>query len=246
MINCSVHVWVALGYEEDFEADDEDPMNDGVDEGNKTSLSLCREEEEERRKDENGNEDLNSNSQCFFLIFIYGNRTNLWISLLCSILIFSLKFCSPLICYPSEVRGSSSISSSLSCSEEDELEEEQENEELNPNKHTATLSSIKDAEENEVLQTNSVSLLTKDESPNQEMEHGEYGEAEQPKDKPRKSEECTDDAGEAKEPRNECGEAEEPRGESGKNEEPGEAQKAREDIRERRADVNKERNQGEY
>ncbi|XP_060736887.1 glutamate-rich protein 3 [Tachysurus vachellii] len=185
------------GYEEDFEADDEDPMNDGVDEGNKTSPSLCREEEDERRKDENGNEDLNSN----------------------------------------KVRGSSSVSSGLSCSEEDEdeLEEEQENDELNPNKHTANLSSIKDAEENEILGTNSVSLLTKDESPNQEMEHiaREYGEAEQPKD----------DAEEAKEPRNECGEAEEPRGEPEKIEEPGEAQKAREDIREGRADANKERNQ---
>ncbi|XP_047656363.1 glutamate-rich protein 3 isoform X2 [Tachysurus fulvidraco] len=194
------------GYEEDFEADDEDPINDGVDEGNKTSPSLCREEEDERRKDENGNEDLNSN----------------------------------------KVRGSPSISSGLSCSEEDddELEEEQE---LSPDKHTATLSSIKDAEENEVLQSNSVSLLTKDEAPNQEMEHiaREYEEAEQPKDKPRKSEECTDDAGEAKEPRNECGEAEEPREEPGKNEEPGEAQKAREDIREGGADVNKERNQAE-
>lgn len=48
-----------LGYEEDFEADDEGPMEDGVDRRNETSPSLSREE-----KDENENEDLNRNSQC--------------------------------------------------------------------------------------------------------------------------------------------------------------------------------------
>ncbi|KAF5886211.1 glutamate-rich protein 3-like, partial [Clarias magur] len=47
------------GYEEDFEADDEGPMDDGVDEGNETSFN--REEENERRTDENEIEDLNRN-----------------------------------------------------------------------------------------------------------------------------------------------------------------------------------------
>lgn len=55
-------VCFTLGYEEDFEADDEGPMDDGLDEVNETSRSLSR-EEEERRKDEDENDNLNRNSQ---------------------------------------------------------------------------------------------------------------------------------------------------------------------------------------
>ncbi|KAI5619025.1 glutamate-rich protein 3, partial [Silurus asotus] len=46
------------GYEEDFEADDEGPIDDGVYEGIETSPLLSREEEDGRRKDENGTDDL--------------------------------------------------------------------------------------------------------------------------------------------------------------------------------------------
>ncbi|KAF7695741.1 glutamate-rich protein 3 isoform X1 [Silurus meridionalis] len=46
------------GYEEDFEADDEGPIDDGVYEGNETSPLFSREEEDGRRKDENGTDDL--------------------------------------------------------------------------------------------------------------------------------------------------------------------------------------------
>ncbi|KAK3539736.1 hypothetical protein QTP70_013048 [Hemibagrus guttatus] len=214
-------------YEEDFEADDEGPMDDGIYEGNETSPSLSREEEDERRKNENGNEDLKRN----------------------------------------KVRGSSSISSDLSSNEEDEeeFEEEHKKEELKPKRH-------KNAEETEILQASSISQLTKDETPNPEMEHTERedGEAEEPIEEPREAEECKDDTGEAKEPRDEPGKDEEPKGETGEPEEsgeveeprdepgeaeepggepgetegPGEAQKAREDLREGRAiNVNKEAEQ---
>ncbi|KAG7332842.1 hypothetical protein KOW79_004676 [Hemibagrus wyckioides] len=212
------------GFEEDFEADDEGPMDDGVDEGNETSPSLIREEEDERRKDENGDEDLKRN----------------------------------------KVRGSSSVSSDLSSNEEDEEEFEEENkkEELKTKRHMATLTSKKNAEETENLQIFSTSQLTKNETPNQEMEHTEREDGED--EEPREAEECTDDAeeakesrnesveaeepidkpGEADEPRGEPGEAEEPRGEPGETEEPGEAQKAREDLREGRdVNVNKEADQ---
>lgn len=109
----------------------------------------------------------------------------------------------------------------------------------------ATLTSEKNGEETENLQIFSTSQLTKNETPNQNMEHKvrEDGEDEEP----REAEECTDDAEEAKESRDESVEAEEPRGEPGETEEPGEAQKAREDLREGRdVNVNKEADQGEY
>lgn len=60
----------ALGYEEDFEADDEGPMEDGVDEGNETSPSLSRKEEDKRRN-ENGSDNLNRNSQCIFFLYLF-------------------------------------------------------------------------------------------------------------------------------------------------------------------------------
>ncbi|XP_053481856.1 glutamate-rich protein 3 isoform X2 [Ictalurus furcatus] len=177
------------GYEEDFEADDEGPMEDGVDEGNETSPSLSREEEDKRRKDENGSDNLNRN----------------------------------------KVRGSSSVSSGLSSSSssseenEDELDEEQKEAELKPKRHMATLTSEKDAEETEDLQTSSVSLPTENETQNRETEQTERVDGET--EEPREAEEPTDAPVEAEEPR----------------EEPGEAEKPREDLRAGTAgDVNKE------
>lgn len=71
----------SLDYEEDFEADDEGPVEDGAEERNETP-SLTREEEEETgNKDENKNEvteqsqdsdseaeDSDKNSQCFSIL----------------------------------------------------------------------------------------------------------------------------------------------------------------------------------
>ncbi|KAF4072730.1 hypothetical protein AMELA_G00266320 [Ameiurus melas] len=181
------------GYEEDFEADDEGPMEDGVDEGNETSPSLSREEEDKRGKDENGSDNLNRN----------------------------------------KVRGSSSVSSGLSSTsssseeDEDELDEEQKEEELKHKRHMATLTSEKDAEETEDLQTSSVTLPTEVETQNCETEQTErdYGETEEPRETPVEAEEPSEEPGEAEEPSEEPGEAEEP------SEEPGEAEKAREDLR---------------
>lgn len=82
----------ALGYEEDFEADDEGPMEDGVDEGNETSPSLSRKEEDKRRN-ENGSDNLNRNSQCIFF-YIYLMKYNSFKNFT---LRFSIEFCSPVL-----------------------------------------------------------------------------------------------------------------------------------------------------
>lgn len=68
IISVCVCVCCTSGYEEDFEADDEGPMDDGVDKGNETSFN--REEENERKTDGNNLKDSIKNRQFVFFTLI--------------------------------------------------------------------------------------------------------------------------------------------------------------------------------